>query len=160
MNRIGKFEKVSMEQFLSDSGTASQYSNVVLPKRATSGSAGYDLILPMDIELKPGEGIKVPTGLRVKIDEGWVLVVFPKSGLGTKFRFQLDNTAGIIDSDYYNSDNEGHIQIFMRNDSKDGKDVVLKAGKAFAQAIFLPFGITTDDEAFGVRNGGYGSTGV
>jgi len=160
MKRISKFEKVSLEQFLKDSGTASDYQNISLPLRATSGSAGYDFILPMDISLKAGEGIKVPTGIRARMEEGWVLLIFPKSGLGTKFRFQLDNTCGVIDADYYYSDNEGHIMISMRNDSKDGKTLELKAGKSFAQGLFIPFGITEDDEAVGIRNGGHGSTGV
>ena len=65
---------------------------------------------------------------------------------------------GIIDSDYYNSDNEGHIQIKMTNDSKEGKTVELAAGTGIAQGIFLEYGITEDDEADGVRNGGFGST--
>ncbi len=63
----------------------------------------------MAFELKPGETIKIPTGIRVKINDGWVLKLYPRSGLGFKFRVQMNNTVGIIDSDYYNSDNEGHI---------------------------------------------------
>jgi len=165
MKKIAKFYKVSFDQFKNDFGIIFQnnpqtaYENVKLPVRATAGSAGYDLISPISFELKPGEGIKIPTGLRVKIDEGWVLCVLPKSGLGTKFRFQLDNTCGVIDSDYYNAENEGHIMISMTNDSKTGKTVEIPAGKAFAQAIFLPYGITVDDEAEGERTGGFGSTG-
>lgn len=167
MERIAKFYKVSLKQFKKDYnvGIADQpepekaYDIVKLPIRATAGSAGYDLISPFSFTLKPGEGIKIPTGLRVKIDEGWVLCVLPKSGLGTKFRFQLDNTCGVIDSDYYNAENEGHIMISMTNDSKTGKTVEIPAGKAFAQAIFLPYGITVDDEAEGERTGGFGSTG-
>ena len=87
-------------------------------------------------------------------------MILPKSGLGTKFRFQLDNTCGVIDSDYYYAENEGHILISMTNDSKSGKVLEIPAGKAFAQGIFVPFGITTDDEAEGKRTGGFGSTEV
>lgn len=159
-NKIAKFEKISLEQFLKDSGTASDYQNVKIPKRATTGSAGYDLILPFDVKLNPGEGKLIHTGIRAKIAEGWVCLILPKSGLGSKFRFQLDNTCGVIDSDYYDADNEGHIMVFMRNDSRAGKVLELPAGKAFAQAVFVPFGITEDDEAEGKRSGGYGSTGV
>ncbi|MBD5129061.1 MAG: deoxyuridine 5'-triphosphate nucleotidohydrolase [Ruminococcaceae bacterium] len=159
MKRIAKFEKVSAEQwnrgFL---GADSVYDNIVLPKRATSGSAGYDFFAPFDIELKAGETVKVPTGVRVRIAEGWVLSLYPRSGLGFKFRLQLDNTVGIIDSDYYFSDNEGHIFAKITNDSKDGKTVVIPAGTGFMQGIFTEYGITEDDDADGVRNGGFGST--
>ena len=134
------------------------YEEIKLPKRATSGSAGYDFYTPAGFSLKPGEGIKIPTGIRARMEEGWVLKIYPRSGLGFKFRLQLNNTVGIIDSDYYNSDNEGHIQIKMTNDSKEGKTVELAAGTGIAQGIFLEYGITEDDEADGVRNGGFGST--
>ena len=160
MNQIAKFEKITLEQFLKDSGTASAYNEIVLPKRATTGSAGYDFFSPVSFKLEPGESIKIATGIRAKIDNGWVLLILPKSGLGTKFRFQLDNTCGVIDSDYYFADNEGHILISMTNDSKSGKTLEIPAGKAFAQGIFVPFGITVDDEAEGKRTGGFGSTEV
>ena len=156
MNRIAQFEKVSKEQFEKDGGEG--YENVKLPVRATSGSAGYDFYAPRDIVLAPGESTKVITGIRARIDDGWVLMIAPRSGLGYKYRIQLDNTVGIIDSDYYNSDNEGHIQIKITNDRKEGKTLELAAGDRFAQGIFLPYGITYDDDARGVRNGGFGST--
>ena len=73
-------------------------------------------------------------------------------------RFQLDKSVGIIDSDYARSDNEGHIFMRMTNDNREGKSLLVPAGTAFAQGIFLPFGITVDDDAQGVRNGGLGST--
>lgn len=168
MKRIAKFEKVSFEQFKKDWADTfpedSQekiekiYEDIKLPKRATSGSAGYDFYTPAGFTLKPGEGIKIPTGIRSKMEEGWVLQIYPRSGLGFKFRLQLNNTVGIIDSDYYYSDNEGHIQIKMTNDSKEGKIVQLAAGTGIAQGIFMEFGITEDDEADGIRNGGFGST--
>ena len=88
------------------------------------------------------------------------MFVLPKSGLGIRYRFQLDNTCGVIDSDYYYADNEGHIIISMTNDSKTDKILEVVQGKAFAQAIFISYGITEDDEAEGVRKGGFGSTGV
>ena len=160
MYRVGKFEKVSESQYEKDTDAPGTYENVVLPKRATKGSAGYDIISPKSFTLNQGESTKIATGLRVKMDQDWVLIVLPKSGLGTKFRFQLDNTCGVIDSDYYYADNEGHIIISMTNDSKSEKTLEVIAGKAFAQAIFLPYGITLDDDADGVRKGGFGSTGV
>ena len=134
------------------------YETICLPKRATSGSAGYDFYLPLAICLKPGESIKIPTGIRVKIHEGWVLQIYPRSGLGFKYRLQLNNTVGVIDSDYFYSDNEGHLFIKVTNDSKEGKVVELKEGSAFAQGIFFQYGITEDDNCDVVRNGGLGST--
>ncbi|MDO4477799.1 MAG: deoxyuridine 5'-triphosphate nucleotidohydrolase [Lachnospiraceae bacterium] len=168
MYRIAEFQKVSFEQFKegyfgcyhdkSEGDAKAAYEALKLPKRATTGSAGYDFYLPADLKLAPGETAKIPTGIRSRIDEGWCLFVFPRSGLGFKFRLQLNNTVGVIDSDYYGSDNEGHIFIRLTNDSNEGKVLDLKAGDAFVQGIFMPFGVTVDDEVTAVRNGGFGST--
>ena len=162
MKRIARFESVSKKQFAADFidcfGNSTVPALPALPRRATAGSAGYDFSLPRAIRLEPGESIKVPTGVRVRIDEGWVLKIYPRSGLGFKFRLQLNNTVGIIDSDYYGADNEGHILIKLTNDSREGKVVDLPAGAAFAQGVFVEFGITEDDEADAHRSGGFGST--
>ena len=163
MNKIAQFMKVSKEQFTADfdksfGNPSDVYENIKLPSRSTKGSAGYDFKAPFDITLAPNETIKIPTGIRAKIDEGWVLMIYPRSGLGFKFRLQLNNTVGVIDSDYFGSDNEGHIMIKMTNCSNENKTVSVKAGDGFAQGIFMPFGITIDDEADGIRNGGFGST--
>ena len=167
MTRVGRFEKVSFEQFktgmedfgLDEAILKEKYDRIQLPKRATIGSAGYDIRTTVDIRLEPGQTIKIPTGIRVSMLEDWMLAVFPRSGLGFKFRLQLNNTVGIIDSDYYYSDNEGHIFVKLTNDSNEGKVVDLKEGDAFAQGIFLPYGITEDDDVTASRNGGFGSTG-
>lgn len=168
MQKIAKFEKVSPEQFRKDwmeqfpedsrEKTDRIYESIRLPKRATSGSAGYDFFAPETFSLKPGEGTKIPTGIRVRMEEGWVLKMYPRSGLGFKYRLQLNNTVGIIDSDYFYSDNEGHIFAKITNDSREGKTVELKAGEGFMQGIFLEYGITEDDCACQKRNGGLGST--
>ncbi|MBQ3472031.1 MAG: deoxyuridine 5'-triphosphate nucleotidohydrolase, partial [Clostridia bacterium] len=128
------------------------------PHRATTGSAGYDVVAPLSLELKVGESIKIPTGIRVKINDGWVLKIYPRSGLGFKFRLQMNNTVGIIDSDYYSSDNEGHIFCKIMNDSNEGKTVSLEKGAGFCQGIFVEYGITFDDDVTDERNGGFGST--
>lgn len=168
MLRIAKFEKVSREQFQSDWMEAfldtprdrltEIYDGIRLPGRATSGSAGYDFFTPVPLTLEPGRTVKVPTGIRVCIEEGWVLQIFPRSSLGFKYRLQLDNTVGIIDSDYYYADNEGHIFIKLTNDSNGDRTLKLQAGTGFAQGIFLPYGITVDDSCRGLRSGGLGST--
>lgn len=163
MKAVACFQKVSFEEFshhFDDPEVAgAAYGVIRIPTRATVGSAGYDFVTPVAIRLQPGQSTLIPTGIRAKIEEGWVLQIFPKSGLGFRFRLQLDNTVGIIDQDYYNSDNEGHIMVKLTCDAKSDTTFSLPAGKAFVQGIFLPFGITADDDAFGVRNGGFGSTG-
>lgn len=168
MYKIAKFEKVSFQQFKKDyidcfneedeAKIKEIYEAIKLPKRATKGSAGYDFYSPVTFTLKPCETIKIPTGIRVKIDDGWFLANFPRSGLGFKYRLQLNNTVGIIDADYYNALNEGHIMSKLTNDSKENKSVTIEKGMAFTQGIFLPFGITIDDESNEVRTGGFGST--
>lgn len=168
MNRIAKFEKVSIGQFTaawkdtfqerSEEKIREIYETLKLPQRATAGSAGYDFFAPVDLVLAPGETIKIPTGVRVWMEQDWVLKCYPRSGLGFKYRLQLNNTVGIIDSDYYNSDNEGHIFAKLTNYSNEDKTVTVHAGEGFMQGIFVQYGITVDDEASAVRNGGFGST--
>lgn len=168
MKRIAKFHKVSWEQFFegwrdtfpesSEEEIRQIYEKLKLPRRATAGSAGYDFFAPADIVLKPGETAKIPTGIRAEMEQDWVLKLYPRSGLGFKYRLQLNNTVGIIDSDYFYSDNEGHIFSKITNDSREDKTVEIPAGTGFMQGIFLEYGITLDDDATEVRNGGFGST--
>ena len=168
MRRIAKFHKVSEARFAEDwkdtFGEVSAeevqeiYEGISLPVRATAGSAGYDFFAPVEITLQPGETVKIPTGIRVEMEQDWVLKCYPRSGLGFKYRLQLNNTVGIIDSDYFYSDNEGHIFAKLTNDTNEGKTLVIPAGTGFMQGIFVEYGITVDDVAEGVRNGGFGST--
>lgn len=168
MRRIAKFHKVSEKNFIdalmedfrqyTEEDAKAVYESIKLPKRATRGSAGYDFFAPFDFKLAPGETIKIPTGIRAEMEEDWVLKLYPRSGLGFKYRLQMNNTVGIIDSDYFYSDNEGHIFVKITNDTNEGKTVEVAAGTGFAQGIFLEYGITVDDDADGVRNGGFGST--
>ena len=166
MKKIAKFHKVSFEQFAEGFADYSKdlevvrkiYDSIKLPKRATKGSAGYDFFAPVGIVLAPGETMKVPTGIRCEMEYDWVLKLYPRSGLGFKYRLQLNNTVGIIDADYFYSDNEGHIFANITNDSNEGKTVEIPAGTGFIQGIFLEYGITVDDDATEIRNGGFGST--
>jgi dUTP pyrophosphatase len=166
MKKIAKFHKVSFEQFAEGFADYSKdlevvrriYDSIKLPKRATKGSAGYDFFAPVGIVLGPGETMKVPTGIRCEMEYDWVLKLYPRSGLGFKYRLQLNNTVGIIDADYFYSDNEGHIFAKITNDSNEGKTVEIPAGTGFMQGIFLEYGVTVDDDATEIRNGGFGST--
>jgi len=166
MEKVAEFSKVSFEQFKKDweknigvvENLQSIYDEIKLPMRATKGSAGYDFYAPTELVLNAGESVFVPTGIRVKIDEGWLLALFPRSGLGIKYRLQLDNTTGIIDSDYFFALNEGHIMAKITNDTKEEKTVHIEKGAGFIQGVFLPYGICYNDESEGVRVGGFGST--
>lgn len=167
MKRIAKFHKVSFEQFkegfidafpVMEGEVQQVYDSLRLPSRATTGSAGYDFFSPIALKLQPGETVKIPTGIRCEMEENWVLKCYPRSGLGFKFRLQLNNTVGIIDSDYFYSDNEGHIFAKITNDTNEGKVVEIEALTGFMQGIFVEYGITLDDDATEVRNGGFGST--
>lgn len=162
MKRIAQFMAVSREQFEKDWNNAFPGTEVPgeirLPRRATAGSAGYDFFAPAGFELRPNETVLLPTGVRCRMDEGWVLKLYPRSGLGFKYRLQLNNTVGIIDSDYFGAKNEGHIMLKLTNASNEGKVVSVAAGEAVAQGVFVEYGITVDDEACALREGGFGST--
>lgn len=166
MKRVAKFGKVSFKEFEKNvaklfSGVSYVYLNniydhIKIPTRATKFSAGYDFCSPFDFTLRPGETIKIPTGIRCGMNTDWVLMIYPRSGLGFKYKLRLDNTVGVVDADYYFSDNEGHIFIKITN---EGDQVVrIKQGDAFAQGIFMEYGITEDDCVEDTRNGGFGST--
>lgn len=170
--RVGKFEKVSFEQFEKDwrdtfgidgmsestDNIKSIYDSIKLPTRATKFSAGYDFKSPMDFSLKPGQTIKIPTGICCRMNTDWVLKCYPRSGLGFKYRLQLNNSVGIIDSDYCNSDNGGHIFAKLTNDTNEYRTVTITQGDGFMQGIFVEYGITDDDCVETSRNGGMGST--
>lgn len=162
MKIAAKFEFVSKEQYRKDfefkEDACEVYSKLKKPHRATAMSAGYDFYSPIDFHLEPGMTIKIPTGIRARMPEDYVLMIYPRSGLGFKYRLQLNNTVGVIDSDYYNALNEGHIMIKITNDSNEGKALDVKAGEGFAQGIFMQYGIVEDDDAKDIRVGGFGST--
>ena len=167
-NNIAMFQKVSFEEYknmrvkmftaedeCTDEELFEEWKAIKLPQRATIGSAGYDFCLPMDVKFTAASKL-IPTGIRAKIAEGWVLMLFPRSGLGTKHGFALDNTVGIIDSDYFHADNEGHIMA-----KAHVSDVLdMQAGQRFIQGVFVPFGIASNGNTTATRHGGLGSTGT
>lgn len=159
--KIARFERVSEKQFKADLKALLDreddlYDNIKIPVRATKGSAGYDFVSPVDFTLKPQEAIKIPTGIRCMIDDGYVLQIYPRSSLGFKYQMALMNTVGIIDSDYYNADNEGHIICAVVN--RGDKDIVIRKGDRFVQGIFVKYYLAQEEENSGERHGGFGST--
>lgn len=169
MNKIAKFEKVSLEQFARDvievfdtfysvEEIQDMYDSIELPVRATKFSAGHDIKIPFAKSLAPNDTLKIPTGIRCKMNEDYVMLVFPRSSLGIKKGMVILNTVPVIDSDYYNADNEGHIFICIKNTSD--KLLVLNKNDAITQAVFVSFGVADDKEITTERLGGIGSTGL
>ena len=164
MAAIARFERVSLARFTADrrdwmqGESTALYQAISLPRRATAGSAGYDFFLPDDLTLRPGESVLVPTGIRALMEPGWVLMLYPRSGLGVRHRLGLDNTTGVIDADYALAENEGHILVSLHYGRADGPVLHLEKGKAFVQGVFLPFGLVEGDAACELRRGGFGST--
>lgn len=163
LNVIATLETVSKEQYEKDVNgdvTYISHDKLQIPTRATKDSAGYDFFTPTPIHLEPGESVVVKTGIRAKIDEGWALIVMPKSGLGFKYSVKLANTIGLIDGDYYNADNEGHIMVKLENHGD--KVIELHSGDKFVQGVFIMYGISSTDNINDKveRTGGFGSTGA
>lgn len=166
MNKVANFERISFEQFESDmrqcfpniteDNIKEAYDNIRLPERKTIYSAGHDFHMPFNISVLPNDTLKIPTGIRCKIDENYVMLIYPRSSLGIKHGMFLPNTTPVIDSDYYEADNEGHIFIAIKNNSH--QVLKLKSGDAFVQAVFIPYGIADNDEVTTKRTGGIGST--
>ncbi len=172
MHKIAKFYKVSFEQFFKDFSekfpnytedeVRKIYDGIKLPKRGSKRSAGYDIPAPFDISLPFGSGIVIPTGLRCRIEEDWFLDLNPRSGHGFKYGIRIANTRGIIDSDYFEAKNEGHIMAYIVNNDEvvNSRKATFEVekGNGFCQGIFTIYGITEDDDADADRVGGFGST--
>lgn len=169
MQGVAEFHKVSFGQFLQDAKktgfiddkTDSEivkaiWENIKLPQRATGGSAGYDFYLPFGFSVEPDKTVTIPTGIRIDMQPGWFLSLVPRSGLGFKHGMRLLNTLGIIDSDYFFSENEGHIMAKITVEN----NLCLQSGDRFIQGILISHGITRSDSTLGInRTGGFGSTG-
>ena len=156
-----RFEKVSWDRAMLDWNDVGEklrgaYDALPLPQRGTQHSAGYDICSPFDVHVEAGKPFTLYTGLRCIITKGWFLMMAPRSGLGFRYGLRLANTVGIIDSDYADAVNEGHIAArLIADESFD-----IHAGDRILQGILMPYGMTSDDCARTVRTGGLGSTGV
>lgn len=151
-----KFEKISKSEFLKDVPDAN-YDDIILPKRSTLNSAGYDFYSVISFTLSPGERRVIPTGIKVSMNSNEFLSIYIRSSLGFKWNIRMCNQVGIIDADYYNnSDNEGHIFVCLMNEGD--KVLEIKKGDRIVQGIFMPFLITDDDKTTDIRMGGIGST--
>ena len=157
---IARFARISDAQYQQDAAAYAvklPLAELPLPCRATTGSAGYDFVCPVEVTMRPGDTAVIPTGIRCFMEPGWVLLNCPRSSLGRKHGIRLANTVGVIDSDYVHADNEGHILVMLVNGGDH--EVTLRLGERFCQGIFLPYGLADEAEVTGERSGGFGSTG-
>ena len=145
------FEKISFEQFCKDvCNDKKLYDNYKLPVRDSKLTAGYDIYLLQDLELKPNEIIKLPTGIKAYFQDDEVLLILVRSSAGFKYNIRLVNQVGVIDADYYNNkNNEGHIFVKIQNEGTE--TVKFKAGDAIAQGIFFKYLITKSDINLGLE---------
>lgn len=128
-----------------------------LPERATTGSAGYDFYNPKKVVCKSHEITMIPTGVKAKFALDEVLLLVNRSSNPKKKGLIIPNSVGVIDSDYYNNeDNEGEMAFAFYN--INDTDTIIEQGEKLGQGIFMQYGITIDDNAKGVRSGGFGST--
>jgi dUTP pyrophosphatase len=132
-------------------------TGVMLPKRKTKYSAGYDISSNEECDIKSGETRLVSTGIKAKMEADEVLKIYSRSSLGLKKGLTLANSVGIIDSDYFeNEQNDGHIMVALHNFSLSSAHI--DKGERIAQGIFSKYLITDDDNSEDIRKGGFGST--
>lgn len=136
--------------------TAPQFAK--LPVRSSKYSAGYDFFATGEAHILPGDVVIMGTGVKAKMDRDCVLLILPRSSMGIRKGIVLANGTGVIDSDYYNNeDNEGEILIALHNCGK--KVVHICTGDKIAQGLFTKYLKCTGDGVRAERKGGIGSTG-
>ncbi len=166
---MSHFEKVTFERWKADCGIKGLpekelkewFDNIKLPEQATASSAGCDFFMPFNLNFEAGSKFRIATGIRWVTDKDSsdrdkVLLIYPRSGLGFRYGIRLSNTVGVIDADYCDSDNEGHIIISLENPS--GTSIELPEGKPFVQGIIVKYEIPDGAGSEEARNGGFGST--
>ncbi len=170
------FEKITREQWVKDminlhplehpteerlKEINKLYDGIKLPKRATKYSAGYDFYVSGDTPLPSGSSAVIPTGIRwvcdKEEDKNKVLQIYPRSGIGFRTGVRLMNTVGIIDADYWEGNNEGHIMVKLHNPMNAYMQV--NDGDAIVQGVITEYHTCDDEEEIvEKRTGGMGST--
>ena len=155
-----RFEIISINQFNKDfKDIDTKYEDIILPKRSTKFSAGYDFYMPYDLTIKKNEVVLIPTGIKVMLNPDEFLGIYIRSSLGFKYNLRMCNQVGIIDSDYYNNtSNEGHMFVKLKNEGDN--DIVLKKYDRYVQGIIQKYYIVDNEkEIEDIRVGGIGSSG-
>lgn len=155
-----KFEIISINQFNKDfKNIDTKYEDIIIPKRSTKFSAGYDFYMPYDLTIKKNEVVLIPTGIKVMLNSDEFLGIYIRSSLGFKYNLRMCNQVGIIDSDYYNNtSNEGHIFVKLKNEGDN--DIILKKYDRYVQGIIQKYYIVDNEkEIEDIRVGGIGSSG-
>lgn len=155
-----KFEIISINQFNKDfKNIDTKYEDIIIPKRSTKFSAGYDFYMPYDLTIKKNEVVLIPTGIKAMLNSDEFLGIYIRSSLGFKYNLRMCNQVGIIDSDYYNnSSNEGHIFVKLKNEGDN--DIILKKYDRYVQGIIQKYYIVDNEkEIEDIRVGGIGSSG-
>ena len=140
-----RFEKISFDIFKKDiEDNRELYDEFRMPSREMKYSAGYDFYAIFDFVLKPGETKKIPTGVKVIMEDDEYLAIVVKSSQGFMYNVRLINQYGVIDKDYYNNPfNDGHIWIGLKNEGN--KDYIVNKGQGIAQGIFMKYLLTDND---------------
>lgn len=130
--------------------------NGILPERKTKHSAGYDLAVVEGGVIPPHATTIFDTGIKACMEDDEVLLIFVRSSTGIKRGITLANGTGVIDSDYYNNeDNEGHIMLALHNNTDEA--IIINDGEHVAQGVFVNY-LCTGDTVEKERKGGIGST--
>jgi len=136
------------------------HRRAALPQYESEGAAGMDLraFLETDVTVPSLGRVKIPTGLRIELPEGYEAQVRPRSGLALKTGLTVLNSPGTIDCDY-----RGDVEIILVNLGE--KDVTIKDGERIAQLVVAPVCRAVIEEADALTetmrgSGGFGSTGV
>lgn len=155
-----KFEVISINQFNKDfKDIDTKYDDIIIPKRSTKFSAGYDFYMPYDLTIKKNEVVLIPTGIKAMLNSDEFLGIYIRSSLGFKYNLRMCNQVGIVDSDYYNNtSNEGHIFVKLKNEGDN--DIILKKYDRYVQGIIQKYYIVDNEkEIEDIRVGGIGSSG-
>ena len=173
---IMHFEKITREQWVKDVINSYQlkhpieanfreinklYDGIKLPKRATKYSAGYDFYVSGNTFIPPRDSGVLLTGIRwvcdKEEDKNKVLQIYPRSGIGFRTGVRLMNTVGIIDADYWEGNNEGHIMLKLYNPMNS--HLHIEDGEAIVQGVITEYHTCDDEEEIvEKRTGGMGST--
>ncbi len=134
--------------------------DAVIPTKGSEHSAGYDLYACLEdcIKIKPNETVKVSTGIAIEIPNGYVGLIFARSGMAVNRNLAPANKVGVCDSDY-----RGEYLVPLKNTGDD--DVIINDKDRIAQLVIVPILSVDFKEVQNLsktkrEDKGFGSTGV